>query len=140
MNPEPAIPVTEDGLWSPCADADAQHADVTKSFAVMARHYCRSSDAHRPLVASRPTTSTCATQQAAFDTAHAWELLIEAAIGRGGGHALQVDRVQILDLEGRIVPRRLTLPAGELKSIDSPGAVAQEVKLPHDFLSTGLRP
>lgn len=84
-------------------------------------------------------TNLSATRRGSANTART--PIIEPAIGRRGDELdFYVDTIQVLDPEGRIVPRRPTPEAGgEWESITTPGVEHQEVMQSQDFPTTGLR-
>jgi len=119
-----------------------RYDEAGKLFDLIAHeYYLTTGGCHEPL-APDPTGPTCATHESMANTAQARVLLVDVAVGRRGSDlGFNVGRAQVLDQEGRIVPRRpMPEAGGEWQSIATPGAVHQEIMHPHDFPITGSRP
>jgi len=143
LNPEPHGIVSGTGRRLVLADAHgAQYDEAVKSLDAMARDYYGTSDACRELLAPDPARTSFPTYQAAADTAIARALLIEAAIGCGGGGlGSYVDSAQALDTDGQILRKRSTPEAaGEWESIAAPVAAAGGVAQANSSPTTGFRP
>lgn len=142
MHPRAQRLVTGTERWFQWVNVQAvRYDDAGKSFDEFAQDHYASSDAYRELLATHPSRTTSATHEAFANTACAWALLTEDAIGRRGGDLdYYVDPVQVLDPEERIVLRRSTPEVGVACEPLATGAAQPEVTHPHDFPTTGSRP
>jgi hypothetical protein len=126
-------------------DNHVRKDDSERSFGVVARDFYEISDPFRELLSPALRGGPSATHKAAANTAYVRALLIEAAIERRGGDLdLYVDRVQVRDPNGRIVPPQQSPEAmGEWEGVAPvPFAAPEEPAKQHDARTTdrGFRP